>query len=105
MSVWVLLLLLGVLKIPIAALLMWMPFRSDRALAAGEVDGDGGDSPSDEGDGGGGGGSKKPQSPPRGPHPRTPLGRRRERGTHGTPPAPRRVRLPAVLPRRRVVTR
>ncbi|MHB1809549.1 MAG: hypothetical protein ACYCU0_09645 [Solirubrobacteraceae bacterium] len=103
MSVWVLLLLLGVVKIPIAALLVWMPFRSDRAAMPGEVDGEDGESPSDEGDGGGG--SKKPQSPPRGPHPRSPLRRSRRRGSHGAPSSPRRVRLPVVLPRRRVVTR
>src|ERR1700744_1941325 len=103
MSVWVLLLLLGVLKIPIAALLMWMPFRSDPAAVPGEVDADDGDAPSDEGDGGGG--SKKPQSPPRGPHPRSPRRHTRRRGSHGTPASPRRARLPVALPRRRVVTR
>ncbi|MHB1538465.1 MAG: hypothetical protein ACYCUM_08105 [Solirubrobacteraceae bacterium] len=100
MSVWVLVLLLAVVKIPIAALLIWMPFRSDRAAVAGEVDGEDGDAPpSDEG----GGGSRKPQSPPRGPHPRSPRRRRRGRGPHGTPPSPRRVRV--VWRRRRVLTR
>jgi hypothetical protein len=100
MSVWVLLLLLGVLKIPIAALLLWMPFRAD-AAAVPDDDGADGDSPSDEG----GGGSKRPQSPPRGPHPRSPRRHERRRGPHGTPPSPRRVRLPVVVPRRRVFSR
>jgi hypothetical protein len=99
MSVWMLLLLLGVLKMPIAALLLWMPFREDSAA----VDEDGADdeSSSDEG----GGGSKKPQSPPRGPHPRSPRRRGRRRGSHGDHSSPRRVRLPIVAPRRRVLSR
>lgn len=101
MSVWVLLLLLGVIKIPIAALMLWMPFRSDAALVEDEDGADADGEQSDDGDGG----SKKPQSPPRGPHPRSPRRRGRRRGSHGAPTSPHRVRFPLVAPRRRVVGR
>lgn len=102
MSVWVLLLLLGAIKIPLAALMLWMPFRSDAALLDDE-DGVDGEQPSDDG---GDGGSRRPHSPRPGPHPRSPLRNRRRRGGDGEPSSPLRVRFPAFAPRRRrVLTR
>ncbi|HEY1688292.1 MAG TPA: hypothetical protein VGF95_05445 [Solirubrobacteraceae bacterium] len=101
MSVWVLLLLLGVIKIPLAGLMIWMPFRSDPAIIDDDDDGVD-DQPSDDG---GDGGSKRPHSPRPGPHPRSPLRNRRRRGAHGQPTSPLRVRFPLVAPRRRVLSR
>ena len=85
MSVWVLFLLLGVIKLPMIGLLLWMPFRSDPP--AGDVP----DSSQEED-----GGSK---TLPGGPHdgrrhPRGPLPRSPRRGPHGTPSPgpPERIR-------------
>jgi hypothetical protein len=82
---WVVLLALGLIKLPIAALMLWIPFRSDAALAsypaetpsADSSDGDDGGSKTLPGAGLGG----------RGPHPypRAPLGRGPRRGPHGCP--------------------
>jgi hypothetical protein len=85
---WVVILTLGLVKLPIAALMLWLPFRSDEAMAANE--------PADSAEEDGGsktlpGGSRNPHHPrvPRhGPSPR--------RGPHGSvaPPSPARVRGP-----------
>jgi hypothetical protein len=89
MSVWVLVFLVAAVKIPIAALMLWLPFRSDRARLADEgVD--------DSSENGGDGGIKAAPERPREPHPRSPLGRPRRRGPHGTPASPERVRTPGV---------
>jgi hypothetical protein len=94
---WVVILTLGLVKLPIAALMLWIPFRSDTAMVSGEP----ADSSEDDG------GSKTLQDPPRGPrgpHPRAPLhGPRPRRGPHGSvaPLSPARVRGP----RRRRSTR
>jgi hypothetical protein len=87
MSPWLLVFLVAAVKIPIAALMLWLPFRSD----AKQSDGEAGNS-SDDGDGG----IKAPQAPPRTPHPRGPLSTPRRRGPHGEPVSPPRVRLPAT---------
>jgi hypothetical protein len=99
-------LLLGLIKLPIAALMLWLPFRNDEAMNAPKSAGT-----SDED-----GGSKTLPAPPRQPGPRRPSGdprlpgdsppvsprsgsrrTRPRRDPHGAPapPAPRRVRTAA----------
>jgi len=34
MSVWLLIVLLGIVKLPLAALMLWLPFRHDAAVTA-----------------------------------------------------------------------
>lgn len=96
---WLVLLALGLIKVPMAAFMLWVPFRSDAALEsppAAESES------SDEDDGGskilpGGLGGDPRVGGPR-PHPRTPLrGRGPRRGPHGGAesgrvPSPARVR-------------
>jgi hypothetical protein len=88
MALWILIALLGLLKLPLVALMIWIPFRSDTALNAP-------DAPQDDG------GSKTLPQPPRDPHPRGPLPHLPRRGPHGSapPPAPRRVRALDARPR------
>jgi hypothetical protein len=98
MSLWLLLVLMGLLKLVVASLMLWIPFRSDSAMIAlAEEDGSEAD---DEG------GTKVLPGSPDEPHPRLPLPRRPRRGPHGSPapPSPARARLPArrVLARARV---
>jgi hypothetical protein len=87
-------LLAALIKVPIAGLMLWMPFRNDEAMRAPQAP----DSPDEDG------GSKTlPGGSP--DRPRTPLPRSPRRGPHGShsPPAPRRVRSAvAVAGRRRV---
>ncbi len=88
MPLWVWILLLAALvKLPIAGLMLWIPFRDDEAMRAPEA------SDSSEEDGG----SKALPGGPLDPHPRSPLPRRPRRGPHGSPasPSPPRVRTPA----------
>jgi hypothetical protein len=98
MSPWVLLFIVAAAKIPIAALMLWWPFRSDQAMLA--EDEEEADSPSD---GDGGGGTKAPPTRPYEPHPRGPLGRPRRRGPHGSPSSPKRARGPLRHLRPRVL--
>jgi hypothetical protein len=84
MDVWILIGIVAAVKLPIAALMLWLPMRSDqRALPprAGASE--------DRGDEDGGTGS----GPPERERPRSPLPRR---GPHGEPPpaSPPRVRGP-----------
>lgn len=94
MSLWMVIVLLGLAKLPVAALMLWIPFRNDQAMsvdATAEADG-AGDSEDDGGSRALGGSSPDP-------HPRSLRPRPRRRGPHGsnTPPSsPRRVRRPAV---------
>ncbi len=96
MPLWVLIVLLGLIKLPIAALMLWLPFRTDPALGAGE--------PPDRSDDDGG--SRAVPAGPLDPRPRPlpsgPFPRRPRRGPHGSPPppAPRRVRAVTRMPRR-----
>lgn len=84
MSLWMLLLLLAVVKVPLAALLLWIPLRSDEAMSARqEAQREPG---SDEGDGG----SRTLGEDPRTPHPRRPLPVGPRRGPHGSPARPSR---------------
>jgi hypothetical protein len=86
MSLWLLIALLGLIKLPIAALMLWIPFRDDEAMCSVEA------ASSAEEDGGshalpGGPLHPHPHRPRLGPRPRT-------RGPHGgtSAPAPGRVR-------------
>ena len=97
MGVWVLIFLLGVIKLPLVALMLWLPFRSDPPPLDDRSD------PSQE-DGGSktlpGGGSHGRRHP-RGPLPRTP-----RRGPHGTPsPAPPERVRPVTARGRRLAPR
>ncbi len=82
---WVLL-LAGLIKLPIAGLMLWIPFRYDEAAYAPDQP----DSSEEDG------GSKALPGGPKNPHPRGPLPRLPRRGPHGSPaPAgPPRVRRP-----------
>ena len=85
MPLWLwILLFAGLVKIPLAGLMLWIPFRHDDAVAAPDV------SDSSEEDGG----SKALPGGPLDPHPRTPHPRGPRRGPHGSPapPSPPRVR-------------
>lgn len=99
MSLWLLLAMMGLFKLVVASLMLWIPFRTDSAVASlAEEDGSEGE---DEG------GTKTLGGPPRAPHPRLPLPPHpRRRGPHGSPaaPSPARVRRSAsrVLARARV---
>jgi hypothetical protein len=88
MSLWlVIVLALGVIKLPIAALMLWLPFRDDEALKA--------PPPSAEADDDGGSSYAPPR--PHGPRPRGVPPHRPRRGPHGgdAAPPPLRVRPPA----------
>ncbi len=85
MPLWMLIVILATLiKLPIAGLLLWMPFRNDEAMRMPEAP----DSSDDDG------GSKTLPGGSTDPHPRAPHPRSPRRGPHGSPPppAPRRVR-------------
>ena len=69
----------GLIKLPIAALMLWIPFRYDESMRAPDV------SDSSEEDGG----SRALPGGPLDPHPRDPLPRKPRRGPHGSPsPSP-----------------
>jgi len=91
-GVWVLILLLGLIKLPLVGLMVWLPFRSD------EPPDDVSDSSQEDG------GSKTlPGGPHNGRrHPRGPIPRAPRRGPHGSPsPAPpERVRRVTARGRR-----
>jgi hypothetical protein len=100
MSLWMVIVLLGLVKLPLAALMLWIPFRDDQAMSAGAtgIEADGaGDSEDD-------GGSVALGASPLDPHPRSPRPRPRRRGPHGsgTPPSPRRIRRPAMAAHLRI---
>jgi hypothetical protein len=93
MPLWVWILLLAAfVKLPIAGLMLWIPFRNDEAMNSPDTPG------SSEEDGG----SKALPGSPLDPHPRSPRPRRPRRGPHGspTPPSPPRVRTTARSTRR-----
>jgi len=97
MPLWLLIAVLTLVKLPIAALMLWIPFRSDAALDVAE--------PPDRNDEDGGS-HALPAGPldprPRRPLPSGPFPRRPRRGPHASPPppSPPRVRVPAREPRR-----
>jgi hypothetical protein len=94
MSLWLIMLILMAIKVPVAALMLWLPFRHDDAVAnvTGPTDDDGG--------------SPALPAGPLNPHPRPtsprPFPRLPRRGPHGcpAPPSPSRVRTGAVGTRR-----
>src|SRR5437899_118826 len=97
MPLWLWILMLAALiKLPIAGLMLWIPFHHDEAMRADDV------TDSSEEDGG----SKALPGGPLDPHPRSPRPRRPRRGPHGSPapPSPPRVRT-RVSARRRVTSR
>lgn len=102
MSLWLLLALMGLFKLVVASLMLWIPFRSDSAvIALAEEDGsEANDEADDEG------GTKVLPGLPDEPHPRLPLPHRPRRGPHGSPgpPSPARVR-PRALARARARAR
>jgi hypothetical protein len=93
MSLLTLIVLLGLIKLPLVALMLWLPFRSDEPAAVAVVD-------SSEEDGG----SKALPASPRDPHPRAPWRGHRphRRGPHGgsSLPSPPRIRRPLTRARR-----
>jgi hypothetical protein len=94
MPLWMLILILATLvKLPIAALLLWIPFRNDEAMRAPDAS----DSSDDDG------GSKTLPGGSSDPRPRAPLPRAPRRGPHGSPPppSPRRVRTVVTAVSRR----
>ena len=93
---WLLLTLMGLIKLVVAALMLWLPFRSDAAMSALDDEKRSGAEEDEDG------GSKAPQAFPRGPHPRLPSPRRPRRGPHGSPPPPSPARV-RVSTARRVV--
>lgn len=82
MRLWMVIVLVGLLKLPLAALLLWIPFRDDPVPA------DVPDSSQDDG------GSKTLPGPARPRHPRSPFPRLPRRGPHGGLPLapPARIR-------------
>jgi len=87
MELWVwVLLFAAVIKIPIAALMLWIPFHNDQAAESADVP----DSSDEDG------GSKALPGGPLDPHPHVPRPRGPRRGPHGSPspPSPPRVRTP-----------
>ncbi|MHB8242881.1 MAG: hypothetical protein ACYDHN_12940 [Solirubrobacteraceae bacterium] len=94
MPMWVWIVMLAALiKLPIAALMLWIPFRNDEAMS----DPDPSDSSEEDG------GSRALPGGPLDPHPRSPRPPKPRRGPHGSPPpSPARVRtkLPSVRPTR-----
>jgi hypothetical protein len=99
MPLWVWVLFFAALvKIPLAGLMLWIPFRYDESMNAPDV------SDSSEEDGG----SKALPGGPLNPHPRSPHPRRPRRGPHGSPSPcspPRVRRAPRRSPRPVRVTR
>lgn len=85
MPLWLWVLILAALiKLPLAGLMLWLPFRNDAATMSPE----GSDSSEEDG------GSRALPGGPLEPHPRSPLPRLPRRGPHGSPSpsSPRRVR-------------
>jgi hypothetical protein len=114
MSLWTLIVLFALIKLPLAAVLLWLPFRDDAAMHA-----PAGPATSEED-----GGSRTLSGSPPGPRPRWPIAPRprgpghraladgparpyRHRDPHGARPprAPRRVRAPLTPARRQPTTR
>jgi hypothetical protein len=94
MSWWILVLLLGLLKLPVAALMLWIPFRDDYATKTVGADGDGEPGASEDD-----GGTMALPASPLNPHPHSPRPRPRTRGPHGSdsrPLSPPRIRMSAA---------
>jgi hypothetical protein len=96
MSLWMVIVLLGLLKMAIAGLMLWIPYRNEqRAMNVAGAKNEAEESGASEDDGG----STALPASPLDPHPQSPRPRPRRRGPHGTdpaPPSPPRVRTPAI---------
>ncbi len=96
MPLWLWILLVAALiKLPIAALMLWIPFRYDESMRAPDVE----DSSEEDG------GSRALPGGPLDPHPRAPLPHKPRRGPHDAPslaPPPRVRTAPRVTRRARV---
>jgi hypothetical protein len=85
MPLWLWILMFAALiKLPIAALMLWIPFRYDEAMRLPDTP----DSSEEDG------GSRALPGGPLDPHPRAPLPHKPRRGPHGSqpPPSPPRSR-------------
>jgi hypothetical protein len=103
MSLWLLIVLFGLIKLPLAGMMLWLPFRNDEAMQA--TDAASTDASESEDDGG----SRTLPGGPHEPHPRGPFplpphvptgGARRDPHGSPTPPSPPRVRTGGARPRR-----
>jgi hypothetical protein len=85
---WSLLITLALVKLAVASMMLWLPFRTDSAVIATE------DPPRTDSDDDEDGGTKVFRDQRPNPHPRRPWPRPSRRGPHGSPSpeAPRRVR-------------
>jgi hypothetical protein len=97
MPLWILLTTMGFVKLVLASLMLWLPYRSDTAMVYRD-DERRADSDSDDE-----GGSKTLGGYP---HPRLPLPKRPRRGPHGSSSSPPRIRAPRdrSMARSRVTT-
>ncbi len=101
MSLWLLIVLFGLIKLPLAGVMLWIPFRNDEAMRVTN------DAPSDASESDDDGGSHTfpggPQHPHR-PFPRPPhvSGGGARRDPHGAPSplSPPRIRTGDARPRR-----
>jgi hypothetical protein len=103
MSLWLLIVLFGLIKLPLAGVMLWIPFRNDAAMNVTS------DAPSDAPESEDDGGSRTLPSGPHDPHPHRPFprpphvpGSGARRDPHGapSPPSPPRVRTRDASPRR-----
>jgi hypothetical protein len=95
MSWWLAIILLGLFKLTLSGLMLWVPYRNDRARSAAEAAAAGEDETDASEDDGG---SLALPASPLDPHPHAPRPRPRRRGPHGSdpaPPSPPRLRRPA----------
>ncbi len=93
MPLWVWILFFAALvKIPLAGLMLWIPFRNDEAMSSRDIP----DSSEEDG------GSKALPGGPLDPHPHSPRPPRPRRDPHGSPSpsAPPRVRTSGTRPTR-----
>jgi hypothetical protein len=86
---WSLLITFALIKLAVASMMLWLPFRTDSAVIA--IDDPPRTDSTDDEDGG----TKVPSDEASNPHPRQPRPRPSRRGPHGSPSpdAPRRVRF------------
>ncbi len=95
MSLWLLLTLIGLVKLAVASLMLWLPFRSDTAMSSIEHEA----RPDSDDDGG----TKMLPGKPSEPHPKPPFPHRPRRGPHSSPSSPSPARVRAT--RLRIVAR
>lgn len=102
MSLWLLIVLFGLIKLPLAGVMLWIPFRNDEAMRVT------GDAPSDASESEDDGGSRTLPGGPHDPHPHRPFprpphvpGGGARRDPHGapSPPSPPRIRTGDARPR------